>query len=149
MWIICRADDSLEMSSLIFYEKKKKKIKMPCATIVLSTLRVNLGYVSQKGPVSLWWQFCLESAYESARSVQGLFTISAKDAGIFCKQVKTLIRLVKSSQIRAFTFWINVRASLMWRRSYQYQCQSVSHWKANKDTICNQSIGTDQPEKTV
>ena len=38
MWIICEADDSHEMSSLIFSEKKKKK--KSSAAVVISTLSV-------------------------------------------------------------------------------------------------------------
>ena len=44
MSILCLADDSHEISSLVFSvntkKKKKKKIKMPIVAVVISTLRV-------------------------------------------------------------------------------------------------------------
>ena len=39
MWIICQADDSHEMSNLIF----SKKIKMSSAAFVIGILRVNFS----------------------------------------------------------------------------------------------------------
>ena len=41
MWIICLADESHEMSSLIFSENNNKKFKMLAATILCGALRVN------------------------------------------------------------------------------------------------------------
>ena len=57
MWIICQADDSHEMSRLVFSEKKKKKKKkkMSSAAVVTGTLRVQyilqyliIDYISEK-----------------------------------------------------------------------------------------------------
>ena len=39
MWIVCQADDSHEMSGLVFFEKKKKK-KLSSAAVVIGALRV-------------------------------------------------------------------------------------------------------------
>ena len=48
MWIICQADNSLEMSRLVFSEKKKKKkIKnFSSAAVVIGVLRVKLSDLS-------------------------------------------------------------------------------------------------------
>ena len=54
MWIICLADDSHEMSKLIFLEIKKKYLKMVHAAGVIGFLIVNKDYVGvQAGHCSL------------------------------------------------------------------------------------------------
>ena len=40
MWIVCQADDSHEISRLVFFEKLKKKLKMLSAAVVIGALRV-------------------------------------------------------------------------------------------------------------
>ena len=48
MWIVCQADNSHEMSRLVFSEnkkkkKKKKKKKMSSAAVLIGTLRVKIS----------------------------------------------------------------------------------------------------------
>ena len=49
MWIICQANDSHEISGLVFFEKLKKiYFKMSSAAVVIGALRVNI-YVQNYG----------------------------------------------------------------------------------------------------
>ena len=42
MWIVCQADDSHEISRLVFFEKLKKYFKMSSAAVVIGALKVNI-----------------------------------------------------------------------------------------------------------
>ena len=42
MWILCLAEDSLETSSLIFFETMKKYLWVSSAAAVIGALRVNI-----------------------------------------------------------------------------------------------------------
>ena len=44
MWIICQADDSHEMSRLVFFVKWKKKKKLSSAAVVTGALRVKWNF---------------------------------------------------------------------------------------------------------
>ena len=97
MWIVCRADDSHEMISLIFSEKKKKwKIKISSAAVVISTLMAD------------WYQtFC------HPHEISLLLTFFCLFVCFFCVCVFFCFFFVIFCQTHTLQFWTDYTSSVI------------------------------------
>ena len=72
MWIVCQADDSHKMSSLIFSETKKNR--MPCATECAWSFKglIILLFFSGIGFMIVKYSFLSDMQYETVNPIAGV-----------------------------------------------------------------------------